>query len=250
MLDNDRAVIGGNNPPPFDAEALADHKAAVAEFMAVTQQWLDLSEISTQQQVEQMADQVTGLRGLFKKVDDRRKAEKKPHDEAGKAVQAAYAPLLDQLKRAADALKTKMAAWADKREREEQQRKLQEAEAARKAQAEADERARAAAQSNDIAAQVEAEEAQKAAAAQMKAAERPADTSVKSASGAGRTMATRTVKEVAVTNINVLFMHFRAHPDVTDLLTRLATAKVRAKGYDADQDPIPGIKITERKVMA
>lgn len=250
MLDNDRAVIGGNNPPPFDPETHAEYQATVAEFMAVSKQWLDLEAIATQQQAEQLADQVTGLRGLFKKVDDARKAAKKPHDEAGKAVQDAYNPILAQLKRAGDALKEKLGVWATKREEEERQQKAQEAEAARKAQAEADERARIAAQTNDISAQVEAEAAQKAAADKAKAAEKTIDASVRSASGAGRTMATRTVKDVQITNINVLFMHFRDHPDVADVLTRLATAKVRAKGYDPDQDPIAGIKVTERKVVA
>lgn len=249
MPDGSPAPAGHNNPPAFDPEVLSALSAKTEEFLEVTQKWLELDKIETEEHAGQVTDQIDGLRGLFKKVDTARKDAKRPHDEAGKAVQAAFSPVLEKLKRAADALKPKLAAFAAaKAAREaEEQRKAQE-EADRKA-AEAEAARKAAEESGNIGAQVDAEEAAKAAEAAQKDAARPTKSNVKSATGAGRTMSLREVKEVEVTNINVLFMHYKEREEVAELLKRLATADVRAKDYDPEK-PIPGVKVTTRSVMA
>jgi len=249
MLDNERAVIGDNNPPAFDAEVVTGFTAKTEEFLKVTQQWLQLEKVVTEVQATQMTDQIDGLRGLDKKIDTARKDAKKPHDDAGKLVQAAFNPLLAKLKTAADALKPKLAEYAAEKARIEAGEKAKaEEEALEKAkQAEADRMAAEA--SGDIGALVDAEQQAKAAEEELKEASRKPTTNVKSASGAGRTMSLRTVKEVEVTNVRVLFMHYQDRPEVTELLKRLATADVRSKDYDPEASPIPGIKVTDRKVM-
>lgn len=247
---NERASIGGNNPPPYDADILDDLESTATEFLRVTQQWLGLEKIETEEHAGQITDQIDGLRGLWKKVDVARKAAKKPHDDAGKAVQAAFSPLLTKLKKAADALKPKLADYASEQAKKAEEAK-RKAEAEARAQAEAAEKAAKEAEtSGDISAQVDAEEAAKAAEKAQADATRKTETGVKSASGAGRTMSLRRIKEVEITNLNLLFMHFRDHSDVRDTLQRIATAAVRSKDYDAATDPIPGITITEREVMA
>lgn len=249
MLDNDRATMGGNNPPPFDPDVLERHRAAADEFLKATQVWLNLPKIETEEHAKQMTDQIDGLRGLFKKVDAARKDAKKPHDDAGTKVQSAYNPILAKLKKAADALKPKLADYASEQAKIEQARKVEEerkareeAEAARKALEEAE-------AAGDIGASVDAEAALKEAEKAQKDATKKSSASVKSASGAGRTMSLRTVKKVEITNVRVLFMHYQSHPDVADVLHRLATADVRAKDYDPEK-PIPGIEVHEEKVMA
>lgn len=249
MLDNDRATMGGNNPPPFDKDVLEKHRQAADEFLQATQVWLNLPKIETDEHAKQMTDQIDGLRGLFKKVDAARKDAKAPHDTAGKAVQDAFTPILTKLKKASDALKPKLAEYASEQARIEQARKAEEerkareeADAARKALAEAE-------AAGDIGASVDAEAALKEAEKAQKDATKKSTTSVKSATGAGRTMSLRTVKKVEITNVRVLFMHYQSHPDVADVLHRLATADVRAKDYDPEK-PIPGIEIHEEKVMA
>ena len=72
---------------------------------------------------------------------------------------------------------------------------------------------------------------------------------MKSASGAGRTMSLRKIKEVEITNANVLFMAIREEPEVQEALAKAATRIVRASGYDKGK-PLPGIKVNEREVMA
>lgn len=250
MLDNERAVMGDNNPPPFDPEVRDNLSAKAQEFIDASNHWKKAGEVTTEHQAGQLTDQIDGLRGLYKKVDTARKEAKQPHDAAGKAVQDAFNPILTKLKRAADALKPMLADYATKKAEAEAEAKRKAEEEARKKAEEAAAALKAAEESGDIGAQVDAEEAAKAAEEAAKKASEPTKTNVKSATGAGRTMALRTQKEVEVTNVRVLFMHFHEHPDVLAVLSRLATAAVRAKGYDHEAAPIPGIKITERKVMA
>lgn len=248
--DQPAAGLGHNNPPAFDQSVVDGFDERISDFLEVTQTWLDLEEVTDEQQAGLLTDQIDGLRGLYKEVDIARKAAKKPHDDAGKAVQAAFTPLLTKLKMSADKLKPKLEAYATKRAREEEQRKqreLAEAEARRK---EAEAKAKAAEASGDIGAQVDAQEAAEQAEKDAKEAAKAPDTKVRSATGAGRTMALRTVKEVEITNINVLFMHYSDEPKIAELLTSLATAEVRAKGYDHASAPVPGIKIHEVKKVA
>lgn len=250
MLDNERAVIGDNKPPAFDPEVLKAHQETADKFLEAHKAWAGLAKIETEIQASQLTDHIDGLRGLWKKVDASRKAEKKPHDDAGKAVQTAFTPLLAKIKKSADDLKPKLADFAEEKERIEQQKKDEAAAIARK-EAEAAEKLRQEAEAaNDVSAQVDAEERAKAAEVAAKEASKPVKTAIKSASGAGRSMSMRTVKEVEVGNYNALYLRYRERPEVQELLHRLATAEVRAAGYDHTADPVPGIEIKTRKVMA
>lgn len=249
MLDNKTAGLGHNNPPPYNPEELAQFDATVSEFLRATQQWLNIEAVETEEDAGKMADQITGLRGLWRKVDEARKAAKKPHDDAGTKVQTAFAPLLTKLQRAADALKPKLVAFEAERSRKEAEaRAAREAEARRQAE-EAERLAREAERTNDIGAQVEAEEAAKAAEQAQRKAQRQTSRGIQSASGGGRTMSVKKIKEVNITNINLLFMHFRDHPEVAATLKGIATAAVRAKDYDP-ASPIPGVEVYTRDILA
>jgi hypothetical protein len=86
-----------------------------------------------------MADAVSKLLDMIRKAkkeaDDFRAAEKKPHDDAAKAVQEKWKPLITRCDLAADAAKKALTPYLEAVERE----KRAVAEAARKA---ADEQAR------------------------------------------------------------------------------------------------------------
>lgn len=245
---NPRAVMGGNRPPPFDQAKIDGLSERVGDFTDAAGAWTDLKAIESEAQAEKLVDYLTGARGLYKEVDEARKEAKKPHDEAAAAVQSAFKPLLDKLTKAADAAKKLQTAWLVKKEAEERaerERLAKEAEekrlAAEKAALEAESR-------NDISGQVEAEAAAKEAEKLAKDAARTTNASAKSATGGGRTVALKTTREAEITNIRHLFMHFQNHPEVADLLRRLANAEIRAaKGATVD---IPGINIIERKSAA
>jgi hypothetical protein len=242
------AGLGHNNPPPFDPEKLAAADARVKEWMDAAGDWLDLGEIRSEDQAARLTDMIDGARKVFKAVDEERKEAKKPHDEAGKAVQAAYTPLLDRLERTVAKLKPLMAKWLTKKEAEaEAERARMEAEAKRLAE-EAERLAAEAAARNDINAEIEAEEAAKAAARMAKEAARETGVNAKSATGGARTVSLREQRFAVLDNPFKAFAHFQKHPDMIALLERLATAELRAS-----KDPgyvVPGFTTDKRKVAA
>lgn len=88
---NDRHAIGGNSPPAFDTLSLAmdDARDTAADF-------LDGKPIETQGQADSIGKIVSEVKALRKAADDARKDEKRPHDDAAKAVQTKWLPLLDK----------------------------------------------------------------------------------------------------------------------------------------------------------
>jgi len=217
-----------DKPKPYNVVAHAAFELRVAAFTEACGKWADIKEIASAEQAERLSDFIDGARGLFKKVDDQRKADKKPHDDRGAAVQAAFVKMLDKLKAAADRLKPMQAAWLTKEqaridaEKAEQRRLADEkAEAARQQAAQAAAR-------NDVSGEVEAAVALKEAEKEAKAAKREVKAKAGSASGGGRSMAIREVRTAKILNQNAVYMHFRDHADVVELLQRLSTAAVRA----------------------
>ena len=252
MLDepNERAVVGHNNPPAYDADKLAEIQKSSADFLKATKVWLDMDAITTEADAETLSDQITGLRGLYKKTDEARKGFKKPHDDAGQEVQDAFNPILTKLKAAADKLKPKLGAYVADKAAKEAAEKAAAEKSARIAAEEAAAALAAAEEANDIDAQIEAESAAKEAEKAQKAAAKPVDTKVRSATGGGRTMSSRTIVDVKIKNPRILALHYIDYPEVMNVLTRLATAEVRAAGYDHETAPVPGIERVFRQVMA
>lgn len=242
------ATIGHNAGPPFSPEIHEQFTDRASEFIDASQKWLDLPEIAEEAHAQALTDQIDGLRKLFKKVEDARRDAKQPHLDAGKAVDDAFNPIKKRLEACADKLKKKLEPWliAQRKKAEAEERARREAAEAERLAAE--EAARKAEAKNNLAAQFEAEEAQKRAAEAEKLAKQKIDTNAKSATGAGRTIALRTVREVEITNIRLLFMHYQNRPEVADLLQRLAQADMRAA--DVDHTKIPGIVVNERQVAA
>lgn len=245
---NDLSLFGHNRPPPFDADALAEHERRAREFADAAGDYLDLGEIASEEDAQRLNDYMAGARKLRKEIDAARVAEKKPHDEAAKAVQAAFAPVLAILDKSVDKVKPLLTDYLRrKKEAADAEKRRKEHEAAR-AREEAARLAAQAAARNDVAGEAEAEAAAKEAARLEKEAARSAKAVVASATGGTRSAGLRTARTAEITNINQVFMHYRSHPEVAALLTRLATADVRAK--DVDETAIPGIRIIETQVAA
>lgn len=234
----------GDGVTAFDAGKIALYSANVASFCDACGAWKDLGRIETQEQSERLTDFVAGARGLAKKIEDGRKAEKKVHDDRAKAVQSAYSPLLAKLDLVLNMMKEMQGDWL---RRENARIEAEKAEAARIAreEAEAAERARIAAEArNDISGIVDAETAAKAA--EEKAAEAARETRARagSATGGGRTMALRKTKFAEIHNPRACFVFFEKHPDLLDTLQRLANAAVRAG------ETVPGVNVIEKETAA
>ncbi|MEM1363593.1 MAG: hypothetical protein AAGF94_18105 [Pseudomonadota bacterium] len=247
-MPEDAAPIGHNLPPAFDPHIVAELKRRTDEFLKATQVWLDLPDITDETSAQQITDQIGGLRGLHKSVEDARKAAKKPHDDAGRAVQDAFTPMSTKLKSATEQLKAKLGTYVTRRAEEERQQKEAEAAEAERREEEAKAALAAAQQSNDVGGQVDAQAALEQAEKDAAIAAKGPSTSVASMTGAGRTLAQRTVKQVTITNINVLFLHFRDDPRIAEVLRSFAAEAVRKKDYV--DGSIPGIEVTEIQQIA
>ena len=135
------AKIGDNNAP--DAFTLLCEDIDLSYGEAVL--WLDGEAITSPEIAEGVMTLMRDLQAKGKLAEGMRKAEKKPHDDAGKAVQEKYKPLSEQVKRAVDACKEALLPY------ERKQHELATAEA-EKLQAEAlaaEQEARAALRSVD-----------------------------------------------------------------------------------------------------
>lgn len=157
-------MAGHNAPPPFDAFSLH-----IEELIENAKQFLDGQPIETQGQADEVGKLLDMIRTAKKDADKERAAEKKPHDDAAKAVQARWKPLLDRCDIAADTAKKALVPWLEHLEaqqRAEAEKARQEAETKRQAALEA-ERAASAANLEAIErvelARKEAEQAERAA---------------------------------------------------------------------------------------
>ena len=242
-------AMGHNGGPPFDPAVLDAFRPRLNDFAASMGHWLDLGVIESEEDASRLNDFLTGARKLFKEIDEARVAAKKPHDDNSKAVQAAFTPLLDLLTKTAEKGKPLLTAWAQKQQailRAQQER--DQAEARRKAE-EAKLAALQAAQRNDVVGEVHAEALAKEAETARKAAEKPVNAKVASATGGGRTMAMRSIANVKLTNINLLFMQFRDAPEVAEVLLTLARRKVRAASW-VKGETLPGGDVYYVETMA
>lgn len=247
MTEETQAAGIGHNMPPGPALP-PDLDAKIRDFLDAGGAWLDLKAIETKEQSQKATDFVSGARSVFKKIDDERKAQKKPHDDAAKAVQEFFSPLLKKIELVGEKVKALQAAFLQKeRAREEAERRERERKA--REEAEAAEAARAAAEArNDVSGMVDAEEAKKAAEKAAKAASGPAKAAAGSATGAGRSMSLRKVYSCTVENRGPALSHFRDHPEVIALIERLATAEVR--GQEGEKKAPPGFRLNVEEKAA
>ena len=117
------AALLSNAPP----EPVVLFKEEVDDLLLEARNHLDGEPIANERQAEAVSSLLNRLRRVAKDADEARKAEKKPHDDAAKAVQSKWKPILDKADLAVSTAKEALAPWL--RKLEEKQR--EEAEAAR-----------------------------------------------------------------------------------------------------------------------
>jgi hypothetical protein len=98
------ASIGHNAPPPREAHALH-----IEELLNEAQGFLDGEPIANQEQADAVGKLLGMLREARQGADTQRKIEKRPHDDAAREVQAAWAPLLDRVAMAEQVAKRALA---------------------------------------------------------------------------------------------------------------------------------------------
>lgn len=243
---NPRVVIGGNNPPPFEAISLH-----VSDLMTEARAWCDGSAIENEAQAAAVAKMIDDFRLAYKAADDARKEEAKPFDDGKAAVQEKYGALIadtksqkGQIVRALEALKATLTPWLQKLERERQA-------AAKAAQDEADRQARVAAEALRATSMADLE-GRETAEALVTAAEDAAkdakriDQAKSHAKGDGRAIGLRTTYRAVMTDRKAALIHYvSTRPDdIAATLQQLAEIDVR-EGKRA----VPGFNvIAEQRV--
>ena len=241
--DNPRVVIGGNLPPePTPPEAFAAH---IADIMADARTCLFGKPIETDAQADAVGALLKQLRTAKTDADAARTVEKKPHMDAGKAVDEAWKPVIASADLGVKACKAALQPYLDQKDREARQA-AEEARQEAQRQAEAAAAAIRAADATDL----EAREAAEALVKQAKAAEGAASRAEKvtaAANGGGRKTSLRSVWRAQVADMAVAGRHYWAtNPEpFRDLVKQLADQDCRAGKRQA-----PGVTFTEERVVA
>lgn len=242
--ENEKAMlIGHNNPPePTAFEAFDTH---LGDLFEEARNHLDGAGVNSEPEAEAVSKLLDLIRTAHKDADKARAAEKKPHDDAGKAVQAKWKPLLDRADLAVDTCKKVLAPWLTKKEAEARAA----AEAARR---EAEEKSRQAAEAmrqvqvSDLAGREHAE-ALVATAKQAETAASRAEKVRPQAAGGARATTLRSYYTPELVSPSEALKHYvSTHPgEIKACLQRLAETDVRE-----GRRQIPGFKIVgERRVV-
>ena len=223
---------GHNQGPPFDPDRIAAINATVSAWADAAGEWSDKTDITSDEESEQVTDFVTGARKLYSEIETARKDAKEPHLAAGRAVDDAFRKPLAIIEKVADRMKMIQAKWLKAKKVAEEARRAAEALAAKQAADAAAAALAAAAARNDIAGEVEAQEAQEAAQKALAAAAAPVKTQSKSASGGGRTMSLRSRPYVVIRNIRQAFLTVQSDPSVVEAVQKSLNAGVRSASWD------------------
>jgi hypothetical protein len=218
---------GHNQPPAIDTWAM--HIEGLFDLAN------GIGEATNDEQEAALDDLLDEFRKARKGADTERAAEKKPHDDAGKAVQAKWKPLLDRCDIAADAIKKALTPY-----RTAKQRAIDDA--ARKARedaASAHKAAQEAFASTDLDDRLEAE----AMASKAKALEVQANKLDRKPTGL------RTVWDAEITDRKAALLHYiKTQPEAFEAL--IADLAARDSRHEATRREIPGVVFHERKRAA
>lgn len=224
--ESDRQQIGGNSPPEEDEATTLKNQIEAAKGVAEK----DYQNITTQQQADAAQALRSRLLSLSGDGDKKREAEKAPHWDKCKAVDARWQPVVKLGKEAADWLRAKLSDYATRQaNKEAEERRVALAEEARLAT----ERAANPQQADQDTPPVETPPPPPAA---------PTQTTIKGASGRAATI--RTVKVAKVVDYDAAYAHLKAIPEIKKVIEQVAQRFVTAG------NPVPGVEIHERKDVA
>lgn len=215
------APPGHNNPPTDEAEVMRGQIEAAAKGV---DDYAQIADDGAAAKAQSLRSRLLELSG---DADKKREAEKKPHLEAGRDVDAKWQPLVKSAKAAADKIRSALNAH--------ETRKANEAAAvARKA-----------------------EEVRRAELAEMLAKNpqapvvmpqptpAPAPAPTTAIRGAyGRAATVKAVKVATVKDQDAAYAFLKAHKEMVELIALLAQRAVNA-GYD-----VPGVEVTEERKVA
>lgn len=177
----------GHNRPPQSVPELVEIEVKDAL------DWLaKVGEIGSKIDGDIAANRRAALLELLKRADTEREAEKRPHLEAGRAVDAKWKPIIDTARTAADRLRSALTPWLKKL---------------------ADEKAAVAAQ----------------AIAEGRDTQRM-DTVARAGGGRGKQASLRTVRRAVIKDYASALQFFAEHPEIKETVQRLANKVAQVNG--------------------
>lgn len=213
------AAIGDNSSDLSLAEQIKDYATQALN-------WLKTKGIKDATSKDRAANYRQELLRLKKEADAQRVAEKKPHDDAAKAVQAKWVPLIDEAEAAAEKLRAELGAYmvAEKRAAEAEARAKYEIEQKAAAAARAEiEAQRAKQMRNDPIATLTSPEPELPMAPPP-----PEPVKIQAGGQRGRKTGLREVTRYVVTDHAKALAFFADSEDVKELITKLAERASKA----------------------
>lgn len=227
-------MIGHNGgPTPFEQ---------LEDLFLEARNWLDGSTVQSQAEADAIGKIVNASRTIAKALDAMRVEEKRPHDEAAKAVQEKFKPHLSRCDLIADACKKALTPFLQKLEAEKREKERLAREEADKKRAEAEAAIRAAKQS-DLEERERAEALLRDAKKAEAIATRAESDTAKAKTG-GRSMSLRTSYRPELINSTEAARHYwtTRKADFDELLTRFAKEDIASGKRE-----IPGFTVHEIK---
>jgi len=214
----------GHNQPPADneIEALRDQ---IASAKAGAGEFAEIKDDKTASKAQAFRAR---LNELSKQADKKRDELKRPHLEAGRAIDKEWMPLVKDAKAAADQIRKALSAHETRKARaaEEARRKAEEEQRRREAEA-----AKAAAAGMPAPAPEPTPQPEPAPTAQIKGAY-------------GKAASVREVLIAEVVDQDAAYQAMRTHPELVDLIRKLAQRAVNA-GHE-----IAGVKVVKERRVA
>ncbi|MEL6678115.1 MAG: hypothetical protein AAFQ51_05365 [Pseudomonadota bacterium] len=249
MPEDATAGLGHNNPPApiYDAEIVAKLKKSAEPLLKDLGQAMKEGALATQEEIGRAVDLQKAAKKLQRNIEAERKKAKEPHLEAGRLVDAAFNGIKDALGLGLKKLDPKLND-ALKRVEAEQEEARQAAEAKiAEERAAAERQAEVAEAAGDLMSMAEAQDRQGEIDRAEAEAARAGPARLEGISGEHRPVSRRTYREAEITNVNLLFMHYREESAVAEVLKRLADRDIRSTSVD--EKTIPGIKIVTRETI-
>lgn len=218
---------------------------SIDDLLLEANNFLDGSDIENEEQEKAVASILTRLRREANGADEARKVEKKPHDEAAKAVQEKWTPLLKKADLAVETAKTVLARFLQKKE-DAQRAAVEAARLEAERQAAAARKAAEDASPGDLAGQTTARVLQEAAEDAAKRAGKLEKQKVQ-AKGGERAVSLRTTWVPTITDRREVLKHYIANrPDELEawLLDQVQ------KDCRVGKRNVPGVHYDEKKGAA
>lgn len=209
---------GHNNPPQDEADILKEQienaSKGISEFETI-------KDDETAARAQSLRARLNELSG---EADKKREAEKKPHLEAGKTIDAKWQPLVKAAKAAADTIRNALGRFETEKARKAEEERRKQEEAQRKAEAEAKKKG---APPPPPAPVVEAP---------------PPATQIRGAYG--KAAAVKVVKVATVIDQDKAYGFLKTHPELIACIAALSQRAVNA-GHE-----VPGVKVEEERRIA